>query len=298
MGKLILKENDKQGMLITFCGLDGSGKTSMITLLKEKFERMGIDYCLTKQPTKEVRTSAIFRTYMDAENHDEYDYRALSLMAASDRIQHTNKVIVPWLEEGKNVISDRYFYSCLANLRARGYTKDQWIYEIAKDIIKPTISIFMDVPVEEAVRRVRQRPEERERYIDMELQYRLREEYLNIANDVGGLVISSQLSQEQCFQMVLDEVEEKMKISMKEPSKEVCETIYQLLKQYTISGDDMKDDMRLEDDLGMDSLKRAQFICDIEETLDFEFCVQDLAPNKFFRVGDICRLVMEYVRQG
>ena len=64
-------------------------------------------------------------------HHYAYDYRSLSLLAASDRIQHCSRVIVPELKKGRLVISDRYFYSCLANLRARGYTEDRWIYEVA-----------------------------------------------------------------------------------------------------------------------------------------------------------------------
>ena len=65
---------------------------------------------------------------MDTPDHAPYDYRALSLLCAADRVQHSNRVILPKLEEGYTVISDRYFYSCLANLRARGYRRDRWIY--------------------------------------------------------------------------------------------------------------------------------------------------------------------------
>jgi dTMP kinase len=111
-----MKPHNQFGLLITFCGLDGCGKTSMINMLKNKLDEMNIPILLTKQPTDFVRKSDIFRTYMDCPDHDEYDYRSLCLLAASDRVQHSNKVILPALEEGKIVISDRYFYSCLAIL--------------------------------------------------------------------------------------------------------------------------------------------------------------------------------------
>ena len=191
MGIFDKQSHPYPGRLITFCGLDGCGKTTLLTWLKEYLERRGKTVFLTKQPTPFVRESAIFRTYMDEPNHDAYDYRSLSLLAASDRIQHSNRVIVPELEKGNVVISDRYFYSCLANLRARGYTQDRWIYEVAQFIPRPDLALFIDVDVEEAVRRVRSREEEKDRYIDMELQYRLREEYLDIADEAGGIVLSS-----------------------------------------------------------------------------------------------------------
>ena len=102
---------------------------------------------------------------MDCPDHSAYDYRSLSLLAASDRLQHGTKVIEPAMQEGLIVISDRYFYSCLANLHARGFEKDEWIYKIAESVVRPDIAFFFDVPVEIAVQRVRSRPEEKDRYI-------------------------------------------------------------------------------------------------------------------------------------
>lgn len=162
---------------------------------------------LTKQPTDFVRKSDIFRTYMDCPDNDAYDYRSLSLLAASDRLQHVNKVIGPALEEGKIVLSDRYFYSCLANLRARGFQRDKWIYEIAESVTKPDAAFFFDVPVGLAVKRVRSRAAEKNRYIDMELQYKLRKEYVEICKANDGILISTQAPEEQCYSIVKQTVE-------------------------------------------------------------------------------------------
>ncbi len=210
MRTLNMRQNDTGGHLITFCGLDGCGKTTMLTRLKEELEREHPVF-LTKQPTNAVRNSEIFRTYMDCPDHSAFDYRSLSLLAASDRLQHSNKVIEPQMKAGNIVISDRYFYSCLANLRARGFEEDAWIYEIAESVIKPDIAFFFDVPVETAVARVRRRPEEKDRYIDMELQYRLREEYINICKANGGILISTEQSEDECYALVKKAVKEIMK---------------------------------------------------------------------------------------
>ena len=210
MQTLKMKTHDTKGYLITFCGLDGCGKTTMLTRLKEELE-LKQNVFLTKQPTNAIRMSDIFRTYMDNPNHDMYDYRSLSLLAASDRLQHVNKVIKPQMEEGKIVISDRYFYSCLANLRARGFKNDKWIYEIAKSVIKPDVAFFFDVPVEIAVKRVRSREEEKNRYIDMELQHRLRDEYIKICKLNNGVLISTEMPIEQSYSIVKKEVERVLK---------------------------------------------------------------------------------------
>ena len=205
-----MQPNRADGYLFTFCGLDGCGKTTMLTMLKDYLAQEYAIF-LTKQPTEGVRQSAIFRTYMDELDHNAYDYRSLSLLAASDRVQHSNKVICPQLEAGKVVLSDRYFYSCLANLRARGFTQDQWIYEIAKSMVRPDIAFFFDVPVSVAVERVRAREAEKNRYIDMELQYKLRDEYRAICKTNGGVLISTEQPMEDCWAIIKKEVEKVMR---------------------------------------------------------------------------------------
>ncbi len=205
--KLHMKPHNTNGLLVTFCGLDGCGKTTMIRRLLADLET-DREIFLTKQPTNAVRTSEIFRTYMDSPNHEAFDYRGLSLLAASDRLQHVSHVILPELQQGKIVLSDRYFYSCLANLRARGFQKDAWIYEIARAVIQPDIAFFFDVPVPVAVKRVRARPEERERYIDLDLQYRLREEYRRICRKNGGILISTEEPEESCYRIIKNKVKE------------------------------------------------------------------------------------------
>ena len=205
MKKLHMKNNDTRGFLFTFCGLDGCGKTTMINRLVCELKN---DYpvFLTKQPTPSVRESEIFRAYMDSPDHDSYEYRSLSLFAAADRVQHSNKVIEAEMEKGKIVISDRYFYSCLANLRARGYLRDRWIYEISEHIPAPDHAFFIDVPAEVAISRVRLRPTERNKYIDEALQYRLREEYIAICEKCLGMLLSGQCGEEETFAEILKNI--------------------------------------------------------------------------------------------
>lgn len=209
MKSLNMRENNMRGYLISFCGLDGCGKTTMMRRLIRDLENEH-NIFVTKQPTNAVRNSEIFRTYMDCPDHDAFDYRSLSLLAASDRLQHVNKVIEPELQKGKIVLSDRYFYSCLSNLRARGFERDEWIYEIAESVIKPNLSFFFDVPVEEAVARVRRRPEEKDRYIDMDLQYKLRKEYINICYANGGILISTMQNEDECYALIKNAVKEML----------------------------------------------------------------------------------------
>ena len=108
MRSLNMRKNETPGFLITFCGLDGCGKTTMMKRLIAELEKER-NLFVTKQPTNAVRNSEIFRTYMDCPDHGAFNYRSLSLLAASDRLQHVNKVIEPEMKQGKIILSDRYF---------------------------------------------------------------------------------------------------------------------------------------------------------------------------------------------
>lgn len=197
----------KKGRLITFCGLDGSGKTTLIRKLTEYLSEKNEPIFLTKQPTEQIRTSGIFRSFMDTPDAAEhFEYRSLSLMAAADRIEHANRIILPELEAGKTVISDRYFYSCLANLIARGYGEDAWIYEIAESIPMPDLAIFADVDADTAIARIRRRPDEKDSYIDRAFQQKLRELYLQIAEINHGIVIPTGTDPETSFRAVLEQI--------------------------------------------------------------------------------------------
>ena len=289
MEALNMKPHGGKGRLITFCGLDGCGKSTMIRQAEAYLVFLGYPVFLTKQPTDFVRRSDIFRTYMDAENHDAYDYRSLSLLAASDRVQHGNRVVLPALLAGETVVSDRYFYSCLANLRARGYEDDKWIYEVAQSIPKPDLAFFLDVPVPAAVGRVRSRAAEKDRYIDMELQSRLREEYIEIAKKNGGILLSTECSEAETFAKVKEKLDElfSMKASVSDRVKEILSTL-------TGCGD-IRGENTLAEDLGLDSLGHVALMVELEERLGIEFEEADLNPFELVTVNDVLRLAESYM---
>lgn len=300
MKKLHMVRNPYPGLLITFCGLDGCGKTTLINYLVDYFKARGIEPVVTKQPTPAVRQTPIFRTFMDSPDHDQYDYRSLSLMAASDRIQHVHSVIVPALKEGKVVISDRYFYSCLANLKARGYEEDRWIYEISKSIVKPDIPFFVDVPLETAISRVRQRENEKERYINVAFENRLCEEYHMIADEEKAPLLSSDQELEKTCEDMYTVVEKIAKkkgilnaISYKELSPHLYARVLNYLQGFTFE-DCENLQLTLKDDLGIDSLTLTTLMIGLEAGFDFVLQDDDLDPVKFKTIGDVVALVFKY----
>lgn len=209
MPQLRMKEHPYNGLLITFCGLDGCGKTTLIEQLVAYFCSKGVDPVITKQPTKVIRQSVSFRKLIDCPNQEAYCHQSVALMAAGDRIQHVHEVIEPALKNGKVVISDRYFYSCLAHLKAGGFEKDNWIYEMSESILKPDVPFFVDVPLDTAISRVRQREREKDRYIDMDFQQRVHREYHIIARQENAFVLHSDWPLESTVEEMIRVVEQK-----------------------------------------------------------------------------------------
>lgn len=187
--KLRFKDNIYPGKLITFCGLDGSGKTTMIGLLENYLTSLGDKCFLVKQPTEDIRNNSLFRTSVDLPYTENVDYRAVSMLCVADKLQHTTKIIEPLLKEGNTVICDRYYYSSLANLVAYGFFNDEWIYEVSTHIIKPNFAFFLNVDSELAIKRVHARENEKYRYIDNSFQKRLSTAYYLIASYNDGIIV-------------------------------------------------------------------------------------------------------------
>lgn len=286
-------KNNYPGKLIVFCGLDGSGKTTLINNLNDYLCNLSLTPVLTKQPTPNMRNNHIFRVFQDQKDKCGYDYRALSLLAAADRLQHSSQVIVPALNSGNVVISDRYFYSCLANLQARGYENDQWIYDIAKKLPLPDVSFFLDINVDEAIKRVRSRPNEKDRYIDIEMQYKLRDNYLKIAEEIGGVIIHTYSTIDKSFEEIKNKINKLFLVG-----DNAMETkLFNIIKSVSPYESKITYDSFLKNDLGFNSLKMVELIFEIEKEYGFEFDDNDLDISKIKTVKDLEKIVITSIQK-
>lgn len=106
-----------------------------------------------------------------------------ALLFAVDRVDHMEREIKPALEKGKIVVSDRYIYSSLAYQGAAGLDL-KWIEEINRSSLPPNLAVYIDVPPEVVVKRIRRDKSVMER---IETQRRVREVYLKLVG-AGKLV--------------------------------------------------------------------------------------------------------------
>ena len=199
-----LQKNEYDGTLIVFEGTDGAGKTTMIAKTKEylcsKFGEKRV--LLEKQPTDLSRKTRLFQKMMYCSKHEEINYRAVQLLTLSDRVQHNHEVIVPALKAGKIIICDRYLYTSIANMLARGYRKESWFFDACKEIVKPDISFLCYVEPALAIQRIRSRPEECNRHLNEKLLYGVAEEFLEMREQAEFCVVDTSRKADLAYEQV------------------------------------------------------------------------------------------------
>ena len=211
MQKLKLKNNTYSGKLIVFEGTDGSGKTTMIELTRRLLEeKYGEKQVLSvKQPTDTSRKTKLFQKMMYCKNHDDIDYRAVQLLTMSDRLQHSFETIIPALRAGKIVICDRYIFTSLANMHARGYKKEKWFFEAAKHLLRPDVTFLSYVPAEIAISRIKCRPEERDRHLDENLLRNVAKEFYQMVQREKFTVLDTSRAPNYAFRFVKEKLQKE-----------------------------------------------------------------------------------------
>lgn len=130
------------GFLVAVDGPNGVGKSTLIEAIKNKLEFKGYVIYTTKEPTN-TECGSFVKKY--AENHSGI---GLACMVAADRYEHIENEILPELNNGKIVITDRYILSSLI-LQQMDNVSDAFILDLNSQIIKPNlqVAVFADEDV-------------------------------------------------------------------------------------------------------------------------------------------------------
>ncbi len=144
-------------MFITFEGIEGSGKSTQIQMLKEFFEKKSLKAFFTKEPGSSEIGKEIRSILLNKENKI-YPQTEIFLIFA-DRVQHVQEIIKPNLNEGKIVVSDRYYDSSLAYQGQREGISKIEIYELIENLDLPTpdITFLLDLPANVGLKRAKNR---------------------------------------------------------------------------------------------------------------------------------------------
>lgn len=175
----------KNGIFITFEGVEGSGKTTQIKLLAEDFKKLGREVVLTREPGGTPISEKIRNILLDTA-HGEMSPVTEMLLYAASRNQHISEVIAPALQAGKVVLCDRYADATTAYQGAARKIDSEVIsaaHEIATGGLMPAITILLDCPEDMGLKRARDRNAGVDRLEREKLDFhkRVRDGYLAIA---------------------------------------------------------------------------------------------------------------------
>lgn len=149
----------RKGLLITFEGNDGSGKTTVSKRVYEALKKKGYPVIYTREPGGIDIAEQIRRVILDPAN-TAMDERTEALLYAASRRQHLVEKIIPALSKGEIVLCDRFVDSSLAYQGVgRGIGMDAvWnINEFAIEGHMPDATIFLSIPLELGLQRVADR---------------------------------------------------------------------------------------------------------------------------------------------
>jgi len=142
-------------MFITLEGTEGSGKTSQLAGLAEYLRQQGFELITTREPGGTLIGDQIRKVLFDLENKGMNPRSEILLFQAS-RAQLVDEVILSALKDGKVVLCDRYADSTLA-YQGYGHGVDmktlREIVGFATGGLKPDLTIFLDISVEEGLNR-------------------------------------------------------------------------------------------------------------------------------------------------
>ncbi len=159
-----------QAVFITIEGIDGSGKTTQVQKLYERFLAAGKPCIMTREPGGTPVGDAI-RALLLSPEMDMNSYTEMFLYAAS-RAEHVKQIILPALEKGINVICDRFVDASIAyqgyGLQPEGMTPElvRMVNETAVAGVFPDLTIIIDVEVSVAEQRIGQRFAQLQQNID------------------------------------------------------------------------------------------------------------------------------------
>jgi len=206
------KKLESSGLLISFEGVDGSGKTTAISLLRDYIQSKGYPVKVFKLPSQHVRDLPYFRVFADdykAGEDGRVDPCALFIILLGDRLLTVRKEIIELLNQGYCVICDRYIYMTFAQIGYYGCSQDDMdaLIRVAELFPLPNAPFIIDIDAKTAIERVHMRPNESDAKIDINI-YRSFIENLKLMAKKNNLHIVESKDLEEMKKSICDIIDE------------------------------------------------------------------------------------------
>lgn len=144
------KSHDYPGWLIVVEGVDGSGRATHLDLLEFWLKVQG--YAVVRSDWNSSKL--VSKTIKDARKQKSLTPLTYSVLHATDVAARQESDIIPALRAGFVVLVDRYIYTAFARDTSRGVERD-WIYNLYSFAIKPDIALYLKIPTDLSLERIR-----------------------------------------------------------------------------------------------------------------------------------------------
>ena len=183
-----------KGFLVSLEGPEGAGKTSVLEAIIPILEDRGIEVLSTREPGGVLIGEKIREVILDP-SHTEMDPKTELLLYIASRRQHLVEKVLPALAAGKLVIMDRFIDSSVAYQgfgRGLDIEAIDWLNEFATDGLKPDLTLYFDIEVEEGLARIAANSDREINRLDMEgldLHRKVRQGYLSLLEKEANRIV-------------------------------------------------------------------------------------------------------------
>lgn len=181
------ENDDTRGFLISFEGSEGSGKSTQISRIADRFEDAGYEVIVTREPGGTPIGEEIRHILMHAAEGNNMMPETELLLFAASRAQLVREVILPAVEAGKIVLCDRFMDSTTVYQGVARNIQSEPVHMIntfAVGDTKPDVTVVIDLDAEVGLQRVKHRandlPDRMEKE-NIEFYQKVRNGYLMLA---------------------------------------------------------------------------------------------------------------------
>jgi len=173
-----------KGKFITLEGVEGVGKSTNMTFIESFLAEQGIAYIKTREPGGTPLAESV-RELLLQNRTESFDSTAELLLIFAARAQHLNQKIIPALNKGTWVLSDRFTdatYAYQGGGRQLSVKNIAALEEMVQGALRPDLTIILDLPVEIGLQRAASRSD-KDRFENERVDFfqRVRSAYLERA---------------------------------------------------------------------------------------------------------------------
>ena len=179
-----------KGKFISFEGIDACGKSTQVKLLLKKMNTSSNKTILVREPGGSTISEEIRDILLNSKLNEMSD-RTEALLMTGSRAQLTYEKIMSNLDEGKNVIADRYSDSTLAYQGGGRGLDIEWLIKLnqfATYNLSPDVTFLIDLHPEEAIKR-KDIENDRIEKVGIDFQINVRNAYLQIAKRFDDRIV-------------------------------------------------------------------------------------------------------------